>query len=25
VTLSVDGKTYSKPLTVLPDIWLNER
>ena len=25
VTLSVGGKTYTKPLTVLQDIWLNER
>jgi hypothetical protein len=25
VTLSVNGKTYTKPLTVLQDIWLNER
>ncbi len=25
VTLSVGGKTYTKPLTVLQDMWLNER
>jgi hypothetical protein len=25
VTLSVNGKTYTKPLTVLQDVWLNER
>jgi hypothetical protein len=25
VTLAVGGKTYTKPLTILQDIWLNER
>jgi photosystem II stability/assembly factor-like uncharacterized protein len=25
VTLAVGGKTYTKPLTVLQDVWLNER
>ena len=25
VTVSVNGKTMTKPLTVLQDIWLNER
>jgi photosystem II stability/assembly factor-like uncharacterized protein len=25
VTLAVDGKTYTKPLSILQDVWLNER
>jgi photosystem II stability/assembly factor-like uncharacterized protein len=25
VTLSVDGKTFTKPVSVLQDVWLNER
>jgi len=25
VTLSVGGKSYSRPVTVLEDIWMNER